>query len=176
MSRDLAQPTSDSFKLLNGLSSTLIVGELAARDQTARANGWRLSRRPVGLQPSRRTPAAHCRDRLVNQEILEHRAAEGPADERSRHGLSQSPASPAQIKARKNLDTTLTAAMAWDPADRCEGRIHGRLRSTTGDGNASNLRNQMAKDTLSRMATASSAARRNHTKRESDRATVRIHS
>jgi glycosyltransferase A (GT-A) superfamily protein (DUF2064 family) len=80
--------------------------------------------------------------------------------------LSQSRASPAQIKARKNLDTTVTAATALDPADRCEGRIHGRLRSTTGDGNASNLRKQMVKDTLSRMATASSAARKNHTKRE----------
>jgi hypothetical protein len=38
---------------------------------------------------------------LVDQGILEYRAAQGPADERSHHGLSRSRASPAQIKVRK---------------------------------------------------------------------------
>jgi transposase-like protein len=41
------------------------------------------------LNPGRGTLAAHRRDRLVAQTILERRAAEGPADERSRHSLSQ---------------------------------------------------------------------------------------
>jgi putative transposase len=68
--------------------------------------GRRLPGRPIGSQPGRSTLAAHRRDRLVDQEILEHRAAEGPADERCHYGLSQSRASPAQIKVRKILDTT----------------------------------------------------------------------
>jgi hypothetical protein len=75
-------------------------------DPTAHASGWRLPRRPVGPQPRRGSAAAHRRDRLVNREILEHRAAEGPADERCHHGLSQSWASPAQKQVRKHLDTT----------------------------------------------------------------------
>jgi hypothetical protein len=62
--------------------------------------------RSIGSQPGRGTLTAYRRDRLVDQEILEHRAAEGPADERGHRGLSQRRASPAQIKVRKNLDTS----------------------------------------------------------------------
>jgi hypothetical protein len=60
----------------------------SARDQAAHAP-WCIPRRAVGAQSCRGPAAAHCRYQLVDQTLFEYRAAEGPADERSHHRLSQ---------------------------------------------------------------------------------------
>ena len=69
-----------------------------ARDPAAHARGRRIPRRAIGAQPGRGQAAPHRRHGVVDQEISEHRAAEGPADERSHHRLSQcrAPLSPNQ--------------------------------------------------------------------------------
>ena len=61
----------------------------AARDQAPHARGRRIPRRPIGPQPRRGQAAPRRRHGVVEQEIPEHRTAEGPADERSHHRLSQ---------------------------------------------------------------------------------------
>ena len=70
-----------------------------ARDQAAHPRGRRIPRRPIGPQPGRGQAAPHRRHRMVDQTIFEHRAAEGPADERCHHRLSQcrAPLSPNQM-------------------------------------------------------------------------------
>ena len=70
-----------------------------ARDQAAHARRRRIPGWAIGAQPRRGQAAAHRRHRVVDQEILEHRAAEGPADERCHHRLSQcrAPLSPNQM-------------------------------------------------------------------------------
>src|SRR5262245_46241380 len=55
---------------------------LPARDQTAHARRGRVPRRAIGPQSRRGQASAHRRHRVVDQEIPEYRAAEGPADER----------------------------------------------------------------------------------------------
>jgi mutator family transposase len=62
---------------------------LPARDQASYARGRGIPRRPIGLEPRRGQAAPRCWHGVVEQEISQHRAAEGPADERSHHRLSQ---------------------------------------------------------------------------------------
>jgi hypothetical protein len=66
--------------------------------KAAYARGGRIPGWAIGAQPRCRQAPAHRRDRLVCQEISERRAAEGPADERCHHRLSQPrvPRSPKQ--------------------------------------------------------------------------------
>src|SRR5689334_3236311 len=55
--------------------------------------------RAIGAQSCRGWATPHRRHRLVDQTLSEHRAAEGPADERSHHRVSQcrAPLSPNQM-------------------------------------------------------------------------------
>jgi putative methyltransferase (TIGR04325 family) len=54
---------------------------------------------------------------VVDQEISEHRVAEGPADERCHHRVSQGRAPLSQPKVRKILDTTKPHFVACGKAD-----------------------------------------------------------
>jgi Transposase, Mutator family len=54
------------------------------RRRTRVVPGW-----AIGPQPCCGKTTAHRRNRMVDEEIFEHRAAEGPADERCHHRLSQ---------------------------------------------------------------------------------------
>jgi putative transposase len=60
-----------------------------ARDQATHACGRGLPGRAIGLEPRRGQAAPHRWHGVVDQTIPEHRTAEGPADERSHHRLSQ---------------------------------------------------------------------------------------
>jgi len=75
-----------------------------AGDPAAYARGGRIPGWSIGAQPRCRQAPAHRRHRLVCQEISERRAAEGPANERCHHRLSQRrvPLSPNQ-KCRVSL-------------------------------------------------------------------------
>src|SRR5262249_9010475 len=53
-----------------------------------------------------RKAAPHRRHGVVDQKISEHRVAEGPADERCHHRVSQGRVPLSQPKVRKILDTT----------------------------------------------------------------------
>src|SRR5262249_5713850 len=59
-------------------------------------------------QPRRRKAAPHRPHGVVDQAISEHRVAEGPADERCHHRVSQGRVPLSQPKVRKILDTTLS--------------------------------------------------------------------
>ena len=69
------------------------------RDQATHPGRRLVPRRAIGAQPCRGQAPAHRRHRVVNQTIFEHRATEGPADERCHHRLSQcrAPLSPNQM-------------------------------------------------------------------------------
>jgi N-methylcarbamate hydrolase len=69
------------------------------------------------LQPRRRKAAPHRRHGVVDEEISEHRVAEGPADERCHHRVSQGRAPLSQPKVRKILDTTETLHAARAPTE-----------------------------------------------------------
>jgi len=58
-----------------------------ARDQTPHASRGSVSGWPIGSQFRCRQATAYRGHRVVEQEIPEYRAAEGPADERCHHGL-----------------------------------------------------------------------------------------
>jgi hypothetical protein len=62
------------------------------------------------LQPRRRKAAPHRRHGVVDEEISEHRVAEGPADERCHHRVKQGGVPLSQTEVRKILDTTLVSA------------------------------------------------------------------
>src|SRR5262245_27688251 len=51
---------------------------------------------------------------MVDQKIFEHRVAEGPADERCHHRVSQGRAPLSQPKVRKILDTTIAGVAGLD--------------------------------------------------------------
>jgi len=59
-----------------------------------------LSRR--WAQARRREAAPHCRHGVIDEEIFEHRAAEGPADERCHHRVSQGRAPLNQTESAKD--------------------------------------------------------------------------
>jgi hypothetical protein len=69
------------------------------RDQATHSGRRLLSGRAIGAQPCRGQAPAHRRHCMVDQTLFEHRAAEGPADERCHHRLSQcrAPLSPNQM-------------------------------------------------------------------------------
>ena len=58
-------------------------------DQAPHPCGRCIPRRPIRPQPCRGQAAPDRRHRVVDQTLSEHRAAEGPADERCHHRLSQ---------------------------------------------------------------------------------------
>src|SRR4029453_3969078 len=62
---------------------------------------------PDGQSALCREAAPHRRHGVVDQKISEHRVAEGPADERCHHRVSQGRVPLSQPKVRKILDTTL---------------------------------------------------------------------
>ena len=64
-----------------------------ARDQAAHPCGRCISGWAIGSQSCSGQATLHRRYRVVDQEILEHRIDEGPADERCHHRLSQCRAS-----------------------------------------------------------------------------------
>jgi Transposase, Mutator family len=78
-----------------------------ARDQAAHSRRRRIPRRAGRAQPCRGQVAPYRRHCLVDQTLSQHRAAEGPADERCHLRLSQcrAPLSP-KPNVRKTLDTT----------------------------------------------------------------------
>ena len=96
-----------------------------ARDQTAHARRGRVPGRAIGAQPRRGQAPAHRRHRVVDQTILEHRAAEGPADERCHHCVSQcrAPLSPNQMceKVWTCVDAPVSARRIFSSAGRVVG-------------------------------------------------------
>src|SRR5262249_23198905 len=66
--------------------------------------------RAIPGPPRRRKAAPHRRHGVVDQKISEHRVAEGPADERCHHRVSQGRVPLSQPKVRKILDTTFGSA------------------------------------------------------------------
>jgi Transposase, Mutator family len=60
-----------------------------ARDPPAHPRRGRVSSRSIGAQPRRREAAPHRRHGMVDQEISQYRVAEGSADERCHHRVSQ---------------------------------------------------------------------------------------
>src|SRR5262249_344362 len=69
----------------------------------------------VAAAPAPRSETAHWRHRLVDQTLLEHRAAEGPADERSHHRVSQCrvPLSPKQMCEKLWTLPSRTTSIGW---------------------------------------------------------------
>ena len=61
---------------------------------------------PLGANLAAAKAAPRLRCGVVDQEISDHRAAEGSAEERCQHRVSQSRAPLSQAKVRKILDTT----------------------------------------------------------------------
>src|SRR5262245_58306833 len=59
------------------------------------------------------SPGTPCRHGVVDQKISEHRVAEGPADERCHHRVSQGRVPLSQPKVRKILDTTGGRRVGW---------------------------------------------------------------
>ena len=92
-------PTTPSPRNTGGASApTIRWSAFCARSGGAPA--WSAhSRRAIGPQSCRGQAAPHRRHRVVDQTLLEHRTAEGPADERCHHRLSQcrAPLSPNQM-------------------------------------------------------------------------------
>jgi hypothetical protein len=80
-----------------------------ARDQTAHAWGWRLSGWAIDPQLCRGQAAPIRRHGVVDQEISELWAAEGPADERSRHPWARDGCRSAQT----NCERLWTLFTAW---------------------------------------------------------------
>jgi hypothetical protein len=74
-------------------------GTHSARNPPTHPCGRRIPGWSIRAEPNCGQAAAHRRNRMVDQEVLEHRAAEGPADERSCLRLSQwrAPLSPNQM-------------------------------------------------------------------------------
>jgi hypothetical protein len=81
----------------------------------------------IGTQPRRREAAPHRRHGVVYEEISQHRAAQGPADERGHHRVSQGRVPLSQPKVRKILDTT-TSGRAAPPASGSLGSDNGVYR------------------------------------------------
>ena len=82
-------------------------------------------RRAIGPQSRRGQAAPHRRHRMVDQTLSEHRALEGPADERCHHRLSQcrAPLSPNQMCEKL---WTLVRQESWrDPAGESPAQVKG---------------------------------------------------
>ena len=86
-------------------------------------SGW-----TVGSQSRCGQAAAHCRHSLVDQEMFEHRAAEGPADERCHHRLSSAGRRSAQIKCAKISWTTDRLRIVFHHLAK---RFHAGSQATT---------------------------------------------
>ena len=100
-------------------------GAHPARDQAAHPCRRRIPGRAISAQSRRGQVAPYRRHCLVDQTLLEHRAAEGPADERCHHRLSQCRAPLSPTKCAKNS--------GHYPTVSCFGRSAGG-RSTTSPG------------------------------------------
>ena len=101
------RPTTPSPRSTGGGSAPTIRSSASARDQAAHPRRRCIPRRPIRPQP-RRHAAPHRRHRVVDQTLSEHRAAEGPTDERChpRFGQCRAPLSPNQMIA---VGTRITA-------------------------------------------------------------------
>src|SRR5262249_30479372 len=101
------------------------------------ANGLRLAHTQIhALRQPANLAAARLRHRVVDQEISEHRAAEGPADERCHHCVShcRAPLSPNQMCERVWTLPLGDAALESLPRSARAGKegVHGEETSRCG--------------------------------------------
>jgi hypothetical protein len=89
----VAMPLGAADFTAHRIAERLAVGDrscgLEHEDDDGDPRGRGLPGWEIGPQPRRGQAAPYRRHRVVDQTILEHRTAEGPADERSHHRLSQ---------------------------------------------------------------------------------------
>ena len=101
----LAESAAESC-LGGGFVPTTRSSASCARSDGARV--WWARSLTFNPRSTSRKATPHRRHGVVDQEISEHRVAEGPADERRHHRLSRAPLT--QPKVRKILDTTRRGA------------------------------------------------------------------